>query len=82
MEVHLYHVKDNPREGTNLFAYVPRDRMLVQAISMIHLDAASVADNFRWNLEYRKLRVEKMSRCTRIRAMRRAEDDPGHAENY
>ncbi len=31
MEVQLYHLKDNPREGTNLFAYVPRDRMLVQA---------------------------------------------------
>ena len=31
MEVQLYHLLDNPREGTNLFAYVPRDRMLVQA---------------------------------------------------
>ena len=31
MEVRLYHLLDNPREGTNLFAYVPRDRMLVQA---------------------------------------------------
>jgi hypothetical protein len=31
MEVVLYHLKDNPREGTNLFAYVPRDRILVQA---------------------------------------------------
>jgi Metallo-beta-lactamase superfamily len=31
MEVRLYHVLDNPREGTNLFAYVPRDRILVQA---------------------------------------------------
>ncbi len=31
MEVQLYHLKDNPREGTNLFAYVPRDRILVQA---------------------------------------------------
>lgn len=31
MEVQLYHLRDNPREGTNLFAYVPRDRMLVQA---------------------------------------------------
>jgi glyoxylase-like metal-dependent hydrolase (beta-lactamase superfamily II) len=24
MEVQLYHLLDNPREGTNLFAYVPR----------------------------------------------------------
>jgi hypothetical protein len=31
MEVRLYHLIGNPREGTNLFAYVPRDRMLVQA---------------------------------------------------
>ena len=31
MEVQLYHLRDNPREGTNLFAYVPRDRILVQA---------------------------------------------------
>ena len=31
MEVQLYHLLDNPREGTNLFAYVPRERMLVQA---------------------------------------------------
>jgi Metallo-beta-lactamase superfamily len=31
MEVHLYYTKDNPREGTNLFAYVPRDKILVQA---------------------------------------------------
>src|SRR4029077_7288088 len=30
MEVRLYHVLDNPREGTNLFAYIPRDRILVQ----------------------------------------------------
>jgi hypothetical protein len=31
LEVDLYYTKDNPREGTNLFAYVPRDRILVQA---------------------------------------------------
>jgi hypothetical protein len=31
MEVQLYHLKDNPREGTNLFAYVPKERILVQA---------------------------------------------------
>ena len=31
MEVQLYHLRDNPREGTNLFAYVPRDHILVQA---------------------------------------------------
>jgi len=31
MEVQLYHLIDNAREGTNLFAYVPRGRLLVQA---------------------------------------------------
>jgi hypothetical protein len=31
MEVHLYYTKDNPREGTNLFAYVPKEKILVQA---------------------------------------------------
>jgi hypothetical protein len=31
LEVDLYYTKDNPREGTNLFAYVPRDRILIQA---------------------------------------------------
>jgi hypothetical protein len=31
MEVQLYHLLDNPREGTNLYAYIPRDKMLVQA---------------------------------------------------
>ncbi len=31
MEVRLYHTLDNPREGTNLFAFVPRDGILVQA---------------------------------------------------
>jgi len=31
MEVRLYHLLDNEREGTNLFAYVPKERLLVQA---------------------------------------------------
>jgi hypothetical protein len=31
MEVDLFHLLDNPREGTNLFAYVPSERILVQA---------------------------------------------------
>lgn len=31
LEVQLYHLLGNQREGTNLYAYVPRDRMLVQA---------------------------------------------------
>jgi hypothetical protein len=60
MEVRLYHVIDNPREGTLLFAYVPRDRLLVQADLY---DSAWTqhpwADNFRWNLEHRGLKVDK-----------------------
>lgn len=60
MEVRLYHVIDNPREGTLLFAYVPRDRMLVQADLY---DSTWLrypwADNFLWNLKMRNLRWDK-----------------------
>jgi hypothetical protein len=60
MEVRLYHVIDNPREGTLLFAYVPRDRMLVQADLY---DSTWLqhpwADNFLWNLKMRHLAVDK-----------------------
>ncbi|HEY1760550.1 MAG TPA: MBL fold metallo-hydrolase [Bryobacteraceae bacterium] len=60
MEVRLYHVLDNPREGTLLFAYVPRDRMLVQAdLYDSTWTQHPWADNFRWNLEHRKLTVDK-----------------------
>lgn len=31
MELRLYHLLDNPREGTNLFGYIPRGRLLLQA---------------------------------------------------
>lgn len=60
MEVRLYHVKDNPREGTLLMAYVPRDRILVQADLY---DSGWLqhpwADNFAWNLRERGLQVDK-----------------------
>jgi hypothetical protein len=60
MEVQLYHLIDNPREGTNLFAYVPRDRMLVQADLY---DSTWLqhpwADNVLSNLERRKLKVDR-----------------------
>jgi hypothetical protein len=60
MEVRLYHVLDNPREGTLLFAYIPRDRILVQADLYDSTWAQHPwADNFRWNLEHRKLIVDK-----------------------
>jgi hypothetical protein len=60
MEVQLYHLLDNPREGTNLFAYVPRDRILVQADLY---DAAWQqhlwGENALKNIADRKLRVER-----------------------
>jgi hypothetical protein len=60
MEVRLYHLRDNPREGTNLFAYVPRDRMLVQADLY---DSTWLrhpwGDNLPFNLTLHKLQVEK-----------------------
>ena len=31
MELRLYHLLDNPREGTNLFGYIPKYRLLLQA---------------------------------------------------
>jgi hypothetical protein len=60
MEVQLYHLLDNPREGTNLFAYVPRDRILVQADLY---DATwlrhSWGQNVLQNIERRGLKVER-----------------------
>jgi hypothetical protein len=60
MEVQLYHLLDNPREGTNIYAYVPRDRILVQADLY---DATwlrhSWGENVLQNLAKRGLKVEK-----------------------
>ena len=60
MEVQLYHLIGNPREGTNLFAYVPRDRMLVQADLY---DATwlrhSWGENVLQNIERRGLKVDR-----------------------
>jgi hypothetical protein len=60
MEVQLYHLLDNPREGTNIYAYVPRDRMLVQADLY---DATwlrhSWGENVLQNLDRRGLKVER-----------------------
>ena len=60
MEVQLYHLLDNLREGTNLFAYVPRERMLVHAdlydsTWLQHLWGENVLQN----IERRKLRVDR-----------------------
>jgi hypothetical protein len=58
MEVRLYHLMENPREGTNLFAYVPRDRMIVQADMY---DSGWMrhpwGDNFAYNASLRKLNI-------------------------
>jgi hypothetical protein len=60
MEVQLFHLLDNPREGTNLFAYVPRDRILVQADLYDSTWQQHLwGENVLWNIEHRKLRVEK-----------------------
>jgi len=61
MEVQLYHLKDNPREGTNLFAYVPKDRLLVQAdlydsTWQFHHWGENVITNIE---QIRKLKVDK-----------------------
>jgi len=60
MEVQLYHLLDNDREGTNLFAYVPKERLLVQADLYDstwdrHLWGQNVLDN----IERRKLKVDR-----------------------
>ncbi len=60
MEVRLYHLLDNPREGTNLFAYVPRDRILVQAdLYDSTWQQHPWGDNVLQNIERRKLKVDK-----------------------
>jgi hypothetical protein len=60
MEVQLYYLLDNPREGTNIYAYVPRDRILVQADLY---DATwlrhSWGGNVLQNLDARGLKPEK-----------------------
>jgi hypothetical protein len=60
MEVQLYHLLDNPREGTNLFAYVPAQRILVQAdlydsTWLRH----SWGENVLSNIEQRRLKVDR-----------------------
>ena len=60
MEVQLYHLVDNPREGTNLFAYVPRDRILVQAdLYDATWEQHLWGENVLANIERRKLRVDR-----------------------
>ena len=60
MEVQLYHLLDNPREGTNLFAYVPGERILVQAdLYDSSWQRHSWGGNVLENIERRKLAVER-----------------------
>ena len=60
MEVQLYHLLDNPREGTNLYAYVPRERMLVQAdLYDASWQQHLWGENVLANLAQRKLKIER-----------------------
>jgi len=60
MEVQLYHLLDNPREGTNLFAYVPRERMLVQAdLYDAGWNQHLWGENVLTNLAQRKLKIDR-----------------------
>ena len=60
MEVQLYHLLDNPREGTNLYAYVPRERMLVQAdLYDAGWNQHLWGENVLTNLRQRKLRIDR-----------------------
>jgi hypothetical protein len=60
MEVQLYHLIDNAREGTNLFAYVPRDRMLVQADLYDNTWLRHLwGENVLTNIERRGLKVDR-----------------------
>ena len=60
MEVQLYHLQENPREGTNLMAYLPKQRILVQADLY---DSTWLqhpwGDNVLANLAQRKLKVDR-----------------------
>ena len=60
MELQLYHLLDNEREGTNLFGYVPNGRLLIQADLYDntwdrHLWGQNVLDN----IDRRKLKVDR-----------------------
>jgi hypothetical protein len=60
MEVQLYHLLDNPREGTNLYAYVPRERMLVQAdLYDASWQQHLWGENVLANLAQRKLKIDR-----------------------
>lgn len=60
MEVRLYHLLDNPREGTNLFAYVPAQRLLVQAdLYDSTWQRHSWGGNVLTNISQRKLVVDR-----------------------
>jgi hypothetical protein len=60
MELQLYHLLDNPREGTNIFAYVPRERMLVQAdLYDAGWQQHLWGENVLKNLAQRKLKIER-----------------------
>jgi hypothetical protein len=63
LEVRLYHVlkyNGNFREGSLLYAYVPRDRILIQAdLYDSTWGRYEWADVFLWNMKYRNLQIDK-----------------------
>jgi hypothetical protein len=60
MEVRLYHVRENPREATNVYAYVPRNRLLIQAgLYDPTWHQYPWNDNLLWNLKQRHLAIDR-----------------------
>ena len=61
MTVELYHIADNPHAGSLLMAYLPRQRLLVQADAFSPgRDFQPFAANLLSNIERRNLRVDRI----------------------
>ena len=61
MRVELYHIADNPHADTMLMAYLPRQRLLVQADAFSPgRDFQPFATNLLENIEQRNLRVDRI----------------------
>ena len=61
MTVMLYHVEGNPHSDTMLMAYIPRDRVLIEADAFSPGSAVNpYAANLLENIQKRKLRVDRV----------------------
>ena len=61
MRVDVYHIADNPHAGTLLMAYLPRERLLVQADAFSPgRDYQPFATKLLENIEQRSLRVDRI----------------------